>query len=104
MLREIEYPLLVRFDQIEIAPIDDQLIAQGGAAGHDFTRWGNDRRLANLADAFLDASLGNAHDPAAILIRARLHAQQVVKVAEMINLRLVGNMIGSVVTQQDQLR
>jgi hypothetical protein len=60
MLGEIEQPFFVRLDQIEIAAVDDQLIAESGTAGHDFTGWGDDRRRADLPDSFLDAGLGYA--------------------------------------------
>ena len=101
---EVERSLPCAAGQIEIALGDDQLILQGRCHSDDFAGRGDDAALPDLCDAFLYSGLGDAHHPARILVRARLHAQVIVKTGQVVGRQVRGIVRWRVVPEEDHLR
>src|SRR5262245_18615019 len=79
MDREIEGRALVALAGIEVAAMDDQLVAAAGRPRHYLARGLHDHAVGERGHALLLASLGHAHHPGAVLVGAGLHGELIVE-------------------------
>src|SRR5262249_37993040 len=103
MSREVENVVLVTVSEIEIAAMDDELILEAVAHGHDLARRRDDRALADHIVTLLQPALRRCHDPGAVLVGPGLHHQVIVEQLQRIEIEAVAEPDGRVVAQQDHL-
>ncbi len=101
--REVEGRTLVALREIEIAARHAQFVAERRAHGDRLARRRDDLRLPDVQYALLVAGLGDAHDPRAVLVGARLHRQLVVEVRQRVVLGCRRVVQRRIVAEQDHL-
>src|SRR4030088_1627804 len=70
---EVEDGLLAEVGRVEIARMDQKLVALGAGLRDDLAVGIDDQAASNEWEAVLDAGFGDGHDPRRVLICARLH-------------------------------
>ena len=73
---EVEDGLLSEGGRVEIARMQQKLVALGTCLCDDLAIGIDDQAASNEREAVLDASLRDRHDPRRVLIRSRLHGQR----------------------------
>src|ERR1700761_3732485 len=103
MLGKIEHRLLVEAADLQIAFGGEDFVAAAGSLRNDLAGRSNNATAGEEFAALLVAGLGDADDPGAVLIGARLHAQVIVEAGQVIVDRDPGQMGWRVVAEQDEL-
>src|SRR5262245_4117664 len=101
---EIEHVLLVELADVEIAPREDELVADRRRARHDLARRRHDAAAAEELAALLAPRLGDGDDPDAVLVGGGLERKRVVEIGQVIEDRHPRNMRRRVVAEQHELR
>src|SRR5260370_17729680 len=76
---EVEDGFLPEAGRVEIARMDQKLVALGAGLRDDLAVGIDDQAASNEWEAVLDAGFGDSHDPRRVLICARLHCQTIVE-------------------------
>ncbi len=88
---------------VEVGPGRDEFVTAGDRLGHDLPGGCDDRRLGERLDAFLDAALGHADHPRAVLVGTGLHDEVVVEALQRVLAGVGGVVDRCVVADEDQL-
>src|SRR4029453_9432362 len=100
---EVEDVVLVPIAEIEVAAAHAQLVLVAMAHRYDLAGGCDDRALPDHVIALLEAALGGADHPGAVLVGAGLHHQMVVEQLERIEVETVSEADRRVVAEHDHL-
>src|SRR3981081_2760003 len=101
---EVEDGLLPEAGRVEIARMDQNLVALGAGLRDNLAVGIDDQAASDEWEAVLDAGFGDSHDPRRVLIRAGLHRQTIVEQPLLGTLlAFLGVDRGRVVAEQDHL-
>ena len=101
---EVEDGLLSEGGRVEIARMQQKLVALGTCLCDDLAIGIDDQAASNEREAVLDASLRDSHDPRRVLIRTGLHGQTIVEQPLLRTfLAFLGIDRGRIVAEQDHL-